>query len=136
MSEFHQVLWVGLDVGSTTVKLAVVDPTDGALLHSRYRRHNAHQSLLVREFLEEAHAKFPGSSFRVAVCGSGGAPFARTLGGFFVQEVVANSLAVRRMHPSTRVAIELGGQDAKVVFFETDPVTGRLLASDMRMNGV
>jgi predicted CoA-substrate-specific enzyme activase len=53
-----------------------------------------------------------------------------------VQEVVANALAVREMYPGTRVAIELGGQDAKVIFFEKDKTTGKLLASDMRMNGV
>ncbi|HSQ41070.1 MAG TPA: acyl-CoA dehydratase activase, partial [Fibrobacteraceae bacterium] len=71
----------------------------------------------------------------MAFCGSGGHPFATCTNGFFVQEVVANALAVRRMHPETRVAIELGGQDAKVIFFERDPSTGKLIASDMRMNG-
>ncbi len=54
---------------------------------------------------------------------------------FFVQEVVANALAVRATNPETRVAIELGGQDA-VIFFEKDRTTGKLIASDMRMNGV
>ena len=53
-----------------------------------------------------------------------------------MQEVVANALAVRATYPESRVAIELGGQDAKVVFFEKDKTTGKLIASDMRMNGV
>jgi len=132
----HTLLWAGLDVGSTTVKVAVVDPATGELLHWRYRRHDAHPAQAARDLLEEAHGIFPQAAFRLSVCGSGGQPFAQMLGAFFVQEVVANSLAVRRLHPRTRVAIELGGQDAKVVFFQADPATGNLVASDMRMNGV
>jgi len=129
-------LWVGVDVGSTTVKIAVVKPETGELLHSRYQRHNAMQAKTVRELLEEAHKLFENKHFIVSFCGSGGQPFAEKTGSFFVQEVVANSLAVREMYPETRVAIELGGQDAKVIFFEKDKTTGKLLASDMRMNGV
>ena len=53
----------------------------------------------------------------------------------FVQEVVANSIAVRARHPEARCAIELGGQDAKIVFFERDPNSGELTVSNMRMNG-
>jgi predicted CoA-substrate-specific enzyme activase len=130
------VLWVGADVGSTTVKIAVVEPETGKLLHSRYQRHNAMQAKTVRELLSEAHKLFENKSFIVSFCGSGGQPFAEKAGAFFVQEVVANALAVREMYPETRVAIELGGQDAKVIFFEKDKTTGKLLASDMRMNGV
>lgn len=129
-------VWVGVDVGSTTVKIAVADPATGNLLYSRYQRHNAMQSRTALDLLEEAHQQFPEHSFRVVFCGSGAGPFAPATGAFFVQEVVANSLAVRKKHPDTRVAIELGGQDAKVIFFERDPITGNLLASDMRMNGV
>lgn len=129
-------MWVGVDVGSTTVKIAVADPATGELVHSRYQRHNAMQSRTALALLEEAHELFAEHSFQVAFCGSGAAPFAQATGAHFVQEVVANSLAVRRKHPDTRVAIELGGQDAKVIFFERDPITGNLLASDMRMNGV
>lgn len=129
-------LWVGVDVGSTTVKIAVVDPANGNLLHYCYRRHNAMQAQMVQELLQEAHANFPDREFAVAFCGSGGHPFSECTRSFFVQEVVANALAVRKMHPETKVAIELGGQDAKVIFFEKDPTTGKLIASDMRMNGV
>jgi len=129
-------LWVGVDVGSTTVKIAVVNPETKELLHSRYQRHNAMQAKTVRELLSEAHKLFENRSFTVSFCGSGGQPFAEKTGSFFVQEVVANALAVREMYPETRVAIELGGQDAKVIFFEKDKTTGKLLASDMRMNGV
>jgi len=136
MEAQHERVWVGVDVGSTTVKVAVADPKTGELLFWRYARHNAMQSKTALAMLEEAHAAFPGTRFQVAFCGSAAHPFAEATGAFFVQEVVANSLAVRKQHPDTRVAIELGGQDAKVIFFEKDPTTGSLLATDMRMNGV
>jgi len=136
MKKTMEDLWVGMDVGSTTVKIAVVDPKTQELLHYSYQRHNAMQAAKVLELLKEAHGMYPGKKFGVAFCGSGGQPFAEATKSFFVQEVVANALAVRATHPETRVAIELGGQDAKVVFFEKDPTTGKLIASDMRMNGV
>ena len=136
MKKTNVDLWVGIDVGSTTVKIAVVDPETSKLLHYSYQRHNAMQAAKVLELLKEAHGLFAGKTFGVAFCGSGGQPFAEATQSFFVQEVVANALAVRATHPETRVAIELGGQDAKVIFFEKDRTTGKLIASDMRMNGV
>ncbi len=132
----HSDLLVGVDVGSTTIKIAVVNPETRELLHSRYQRHNAMQAKTVSELLNEAHGLFENKSFIVSFCGSGGQPFAEKANAFFVQEVVANALAVREMYPETRVAIELGGQDAKVIFFEKDKTTGKLIATDMRMNGV
>lgn len=136
MSIQNKDLWIGVDVGSTTVKIAVVDPATEKLLHFTYERHNAMQAKKVYEVLSTAHGMFPDKNFRVAFCGSGAQPFADATHAFFVQEVVANALAVRATHPEARVAIELGGQDAKVVFFEKDKGTGKLIASDMRMNGV
>lgn len=136
MNMIKNDLWIGVDVGSTTVKIAVVDPTTTKLLHYSYQRHNAMQAKKVLELLTEAHSLFPDKNFQVAFCGSGGQPFAEATRSFFVQEVVANALAVRATNPETRVAIELGGQDAKVIFFEKDRTTGKLIASDMRMNGV
>lgn len=128
-------LWLGLDVGSTTVKAVVVDPSDRSLQFSTYLRHGAQQAESVRNLLREIHGRFPDSPLRTAVCGSGGRGIAEAIGAFYVQEVVANSIAVREFYPETRVAIELGGQDAKVVFFHHDPESRQLIASDMRMNG-
>lgn len=136
MNTLKNDLWVGVDVGSTTVKIAVVDPETSALLHYSYQRHNAMQAKKVLELLTEAHDLYPGKNFKTAFCGSGGQAFGEATRSFFVQEVVANALAVRATCPETRVAIELGGQDAKVIFFEKDRTTGKLIASDMRMNGV
>jgi hypothetical protein len=83
-----------------------------------------------------AHARSMGDvRVRVAACGSGARPLADRL-GIPVQEVVANAIAVRALHPEACTAIELGGQDAKIVFFHRDEATGQRIASDMRMNGV
>ncbi len=128
-------LWAGIDVGSTTLKIAVIEPETRKLLHAVYRRHGAKQSACARELLAEAHDKFPDARFNVAVCGSGGRIIAKAIEAHYIQEVVANSLAIREFFPDTRVAIELGGQDAKVVFFHHDQHSGQLMASDMRMNG-
>lgn len=116
------------------MKIAVLG-ADGRLVHHAYRRHNAEQPLAVLELLHEARRALPGTDFAVAVCGSGGQHLATALGAPFVQEVVANGIVVRQRFPHVRTAIELGGQDAKVVFFREDRPTGRTVVSDMRMNG-
>ncbi|OHD11105.1 MAG: activase [Spirochaetes bacterium GWB1_48_6] len=127
--------WIGLDVGSTTVKAAVIDPITQCLVFSRYTRHGAEQVSHVRSLLASIHQNYPNRPLRLAICGSGGKAIADALGVLFVQEVVAGSIAVQHLYPQTRTVIELGGQDAKIVFFHHDEATGKLLASDMRMNG-
>jgi predicted CoA-substrate-specific enzyme activase len=127
--------FVGIDVGSTTVKVVVVSSEGGNVLYSCYLRHNAEQVRTVYTLLSKIYELFPDREFNVAFCGSGGHFIAEAIGAFFVQEVVANSIAVKEFYPETSVAVELGGQDAKVIFFRKDETTGRLVASDMRMNG-
>ncbi len=131
----REVLLLGIDVGSTTVKVVVKSPDSDEVLFSRYLRHNARQCETAIGLLKEVSEKFPGVKFRSAVCGSGGKPVAEAAGIQFIQEVVANAAAVKKLYPDVRTAIELGGQDAKVVFFHKDEHTGELMASDMRMNG-
>ena len=104
---------LGIDVGSTTVKLAIFDPGARQVLYSSYRRHNAQQTEVCREIVEEAAESFGTMRFRMAVCGSGGRPISEALGSRYVQEVVSNAAAVRSLYPQARTAIELGGQDAK-----------------------
>jgi len=113
---------LGIDVGSTTAKIAVMG-SEGRPLLSEYRRHFAEQARCVGALLDLVADRFPAETFRVAVCGSGGRPIAADLGVDFVQEVVANSIAVKHLHPAARTAIELGGQDAKIIFFHFDPDT-------------
>ena len=126
---------LGIDVGSTTAKAVVFAPLAQRVLFSRYVRHNAHQVETVASLLRTVAKEFPECSFRLVACGSGGTTIADVLGVPFVQEVVANSLAVRRDHENVRCAIELGGQDAKMVFFERDEKSGATTVADMRMNG-
>ncbi len=126
---------LGIDVGSTTVKVVIIDEHTKEVLYSKYVRHNAKQKDTLINLLKEAKENFPIDSFAVAVCGSGGKTIANKMGVHFIQEVVANSAAVRELYPNVRTAIELGGQDAKVVFFYYDEEKGKLQTSDMRMNG-
>ena len=131
----NKTLLAGLDIGSTTVKLVVIDPETNKTVYSRYQRHNAEQAAQAAELLRDAHNALDGAEFRLAVCGSGGQTIGEKLGAFFIQEVVANAIAIRELHQDVRVAVELGGQDAKVVFFRYDEEIGQLVTSDMRMNG-
>lgn len=132
---FEQTSYVGLDVGSTTAKVVVTDSTGTDVLFSRYCRHHTKQRATAAQLLHAAHAALPHATFRVAVCGSGAEPIAEHIGAFFVQEVTALAAAVGSIYPQVRTAIELGGQDAKVVSLSAgadrsaEPVA-------MRMNGV
>ncbi|MCX7786734.1 MAG: acyl-CoA dehydratase activase [Spirochaetes bacterium] len=128
-------LWIGLDIGSTTVKAVVLEAEGSQPLFSTYLRHNARQMETATSVLKDIFNRFPYHQFRLAVCGSGGRTLANLVHGFYIQEVVANSIAVKRFYPQTRVAVELGGQDAKIVFFYHDEKTGQITAGDMRMNG-
>ncbi len=114
-------LVIGLDVGSTTVKAVVVDPRDRQLLWQEYRRHETRQAETVAGFLARIETAFPGhpaTDFRIFVTGSGGGLLAAQLGGRFVQEVHAVSLAVETLHPEVGSVVELGGQDAKIIVFK------------------
>ncbi len=120
-------LLVGLDVGSTTVKAVVVDPGTLEILWKDYERHETRQPEKVLAFLEriEAHFGRPPESFRVFITGSGGGVLADVIGAKFVQEVNAVSLAVEHFFPDAGSVIELGGQDAKIIIWIEDPVTGQ-----------
>ncbi len=126
---------LGIDVGSTTVKVSVLEQGSDRQLFEQYERHHAEQGKTVLKLLKAVEREFPGAEFRAAVCGSGGRPIAERIGAYYIQEVVANAALVRALYPQVRTAIELGGQDAKIIFFHYDEKAGRLIASDMRMNG-
>jgi activator of 2-hydroxyglutaryl-CoA dehydratase len=121
-------LLVGLDVGSTTAKFVVVDPAGGTPLLKDYRRHETRQPETCLDMLHAIEARFPGvppAAMRIFVTGSGGAAVGRHLGARFVQEVNAVCLAVEKLYPDAGSVIELGGQDAKMIVFQTDDVSGR-----------
>ena len=116
---------LGIDVGSTTVKLVLLDEKD-KVLYKRYERHMSNVFDKVRELLEDFRKEFAGE-FHVTVTGSGGLSLADRLGVPFEQEVVACSRAVEKLIPQTDVAIELGGEDAKITFYGA--------TVEQRMNG-
>ncbi|MCD7956587.1 MAG: acyl-CoA dehydratase activase, partial [Lachnospiraceae bacterium] len=125
---------VGVDVGSTTTKIVAVDPERKQIVYSDYKRHNAAQVHSVYIALDAFKKEFPGALLRVALTGSGGGGIARRLGVPYIQEVVANSIALRIYYSDVGTAIELGGQDAKMIFFNRAS-DGTLNVKDMRMNG-
>ena len=117
----------GVDVGSTTVKAVLLDE-DGSVAFSAYRRHHAHTQETLVEILKEAREQLGSFRVRCAITGSGGMGLSKALEMPFVQEVAAVAAALKREAPKTDVAIELGGEDAKIIYF-----TGGL---EERMNGV
>jgi predicted CoA-substrate-specific enzyme activase len=118
---------VGIDVGSTTVKGVVVDRATDGVVWRDYRRHEGRQAERTLELLlrmENEAGVVPGGS-RVFLTGSGAAGLAPRIGARFVQEVLAVSMAVEKLHPDVRSVIEIGGQDAKIVVLRVDPASGR-----------
>jgi activator of 2-hydroxyglutaryl-CoA dehydratase len=112
---------VGLDVGSTTVKAVVIDRASDELLWKDYQRHETRQPEKTLEFLEAIESALPearAEDFALFVTGSGGRSLVPYIGGKFVQEVNAVSLAVEKLYPDVRTVIELGGQDAKIIVFK------------------
>ena len=117
----------GIDIGSTTVKVVLLDE-EGKLLFGEYRRHCAHTQEALSALLREARERVGDCALRAKITGSGAINLAKALGIPFVQEVVAVADALRREAPQTDVAIELGGEDAKIIYFGT--------TLEERMNGV
>ncbi len=127
MSQDYEKLYIGLDVGSTTVKAVVVDPVKDEILWQDYQRHDTKQPEKCLEFLKRIEADFPipKENVRIFITGSGGGNVATMIGAKFVQEVNAVSLAVEKLYPEAGSVIELGGQDAKIIIFKEDPETGK-----------
>jgi predicted CoA-substrate-specific enzyme activase len=127
MAQAPDKVVIGIDVGSTTVKMTVVDPESKEILWSKYQRHETRQPEMTRDMLREIHAAFPtltNDQIRVFITGSGGSPIAPQIGAKFVQEVNAVTMAVEKLHPDVGSVIELGGQDAKIIMFKANQETG------------
>ncbi len=125
--EKGRLLRLGIDIGSTTVKAAVLDEKN-TVLFSDYRRHFANIQQTLADILTDARQKLGKVLLRPAVTGSGGLSLSKHLDVPFVQEVVAVATALQDYAPQCDVAIELGGEDAKIIYF-----TGGI---DQRMNGI
>ncbi|MDY4866039.1 MAG: acyl-CoA dehydratase activase-related protein, partial [[Clostridium] scindens] len=119
---------LGIDIGSTTVKIALVDENND-IAFSDYERHFANIQETLSDLLGRAIFKLGAVHASPVITGSGGLTLAKHLGVPFVQEVIAVSTALQHYAPQTDVAIELGGEDAKIIYFEGGNV-------EQRMNGV
>ncbi|MGN0654333.1 MAG: acyl-CoA dehydratase activase-related protein [Oscillospiraceae bacterium] len=117
---------LGIDVGSTTVKTVIIDD-DNKILFSKYERHFSRVKETVEEQLKLIMKEYPDDLFRLSITGSAGLGLANKAGLPFVQEVYGAFIAVRTAYPETDVVIELGGEDAKIIF-----ITGGV---EQRMNG-
>ena len=117
----------GIDIGSTTVKLVVLDEQNNVLFGD-YRRHHAHTQATLKELLQDAESRIGEAMLDIRITGSGSISLAKAMDIPFVQEVVAVATALQTLYPQTDVAIELGGEDAKIIYFD-----GGL---EERMNGV
>lgn len=120
-------LRVGIDVGSTTIKVVVLDACD-VVINSVYQRHFSDIKNAISVVLEEILSTIEDTYISLCVTGSGGMLVSEFFDAPFIQEVVASSEAIQHYFPSTNVAIELGGEDAKITYF------GHSL--EQRMNGV
>ena len=119
-------LRMGIDVGSTTVKVVLLDQQDN-YLYKKYIRHYANILDTVYTLLQEAQVGYENENVHVAITGSGGMAMADKVRIPFVQEVIAETKAIKALYPQTDVIIELGGEDAKVTYL------GR--TAEHRMNG-
>ncbi len=119
---------LGIDIGSTTVKIAILD-NENNILFSDYKRHYANIKETLSYLLNEAYEKLGDIELHPMITGSGGLTLANHLQVPFVQEVISVATALKELAPKTDVAIELGGEDAKIIYFEGGNV-------EQRMNGI
>lgn len=108
-------IYIGLDIGSTTVKVIVLNSAK-EVVFCKYQRHFSEVRKIVAAILQETAEQFSESSWHLALSGSGAITLASELGVPFVQEVIASGISIRQQIPDADVAIELGGEDAKLTF--------------------
>ena len=116
---------LGIDVGSTTVKTVILD--EGEFIYNKYERHFSKVRETVAEQLRAIRELYPDDKFKIAITGSAGLGIAEASGISFVQEVFSAFIAVNKKYPKADVVVELGGEDAKIIF-----LTGGV---EQRMNG-
>lgn len=131
-----QESFLGIDIGSTTVKVVLIN-RGGALLAHRYRRSNGQpRTALIAALRELASEVDLGQVAGMGLTGSGGGPIAQILGCRHTNELVAQTRAVGARHPEARTVIEIGGQDSKFLSLEWDTAAGRMALVDFAMNSL
>ena len=122
----EELFHIGVDVGSTTVKVVVLNNNN--IVYKEYKRHYSDVIKSVKEVLNSVYEKFGNKKITIVITGSGGIGISKVLEVKFAQEVISSTKAIEHFNPETDVVIELGGEDAKVTFL-SDGV-------DQRMNGI
>ncbi len=112
-----ELLHVGLDIGSTTVKIVILDK-DLNMIYSNYERHFSDTKTTLYNVLTKLVKDFPDADFTMSLTGSGALDISKVLNINFIQEVISCKLAVEKLIPQTDVVIELGGEDAKIIYFD------------------
>ena len=128
MESINKTATLGIDIGSTTVKIAILDE-EHHILFSDYERHYANIRETLSSLLHKAYEQLGNLTLHPMITGSGGLTLANHLGVPFTQEVIAVATSLKELAPKTDVAIELGGEDAKIIYFEGGNV-------EQRMNGI
>lgn len=119
---------IGIDAGSTTLKLVILDRKD-QIVYKSYKRHKANVSGILKEELLNINGLFPQSLFQICLTGSAGMGISERIHSAFVQEVVASVELIQKKYPEVKTLLDLGGEDAKMVFFEENR------NPEIRMNG-
>src|SRR6056297_2419806 len=117
---------IGLDIGSTTVKIIVIN-IKNSIIHKEYKRHYSNVRETVFKMLKDSREKIGNNKIKINVTGSGAVDISKAFDIPFIQEVASGTKAIEDLIPETDVAIELGGEDAKITY-----VSGQL---EQRMNG-
>ena len=129
-------IWLGIDAGSVSLKTTVLD-SQGQVLFEDYRRTHGQTYQTALDALEELESRFPQDTVAgVAVTGSASGHLTRILGGQSVNEIVAQSVGLRRVCPQTPTAIEIGGQDAKLLVFDSTAGLADASLRDFSMNSL
>lgn len=120
------LVYLGLDVGSTTVKLVALNK-NYKIIYSRYERHFADIKKTIQQLVNDAYKNFKDKDVMIMTTGSGGLAVSQWLDITFIQEVISSTKAIEKYYPQTDVVIELGGEDAKITY-----LSGSI---EQRMNG-
>lgn len=123
----EEIFHIGIDIGSTTVKIVVLDSND-EIVYKEYKRHYSDIKKSVKEALVNIYNSIGNSKIKVVITGSGGIDISKNLNVKFIQEVISSTKAIEYYYPKTDVVIELGGEDAKITY-----LSGGI---DQRMNGI
>lgn len=128
-------LILGIDVGSVSVNLAVIDKS-GEVKETVYIRHKGRPMETAASALRDIASKYGEGIVSCAVTGTAGKPVSEELGVQFVNEVIAQAAAASRLHPGVRTVIEIGGEDSKLILLKPDSGNGRFEIADFQMNTV